>query len=94
MTKSRGIGRGGARRNSGPKPRPPTALDFGIDPDSVDPRRILAAIAVSSTTPSGVRVNACRVLLEKRGRPEEAEQARQDDIGARAVQILGERAFN
>ena len=59
-------GHGGARRGAGrPKgskttPRGPVE----IDPNSIDPRAVLAAIAVDPKASAMSRVNACNALLE------------------------------
>ena len=35
----------------------------GVDPDQVDPRRVLAGIAIDESASAAARVSACRVLL-------------------------------
>ena len=37
---------------------------LGIDPATIDPRRVLAAIASDTNAPAGARVAACRALLD------------------------------
>ena len=40
----------------------------GIDPALIDPRRILAAIAIDEAAPHAARVTACRTLLAHEAR--------------------------
>lgn len=56
------------RKNLGGRPsraeRTAKALQMlGVDPASVDPRRILAAIAADLSTPAAARIAACKALL-------------------------------
>lgn len=37
--------------------------EFGIDPTLIDPRRVLASIAVDTKAPASARVQAARALL-------------------------------
>jgi hypothetical protein len=37
--------------------------EFGIDPALIDPRRVLASIAVDTNAPASARVQAARALL-------------------------------
>ena len=95
MTKSKARW-GGARKNAGRPAKaqlPPLAP---VDPDTIDPRRVLAGIAIDPGAPAGARVAACRALLDKRGGPEEdAEQVRQTDLARRAIKIMaGARRMN
>lgn len=40
----------------------------GVDPDAVDPRRVLAGIAIDPSASAAARVSACRVLLAHEAR--------------------------
>jgi hypothetical protein len=57
-----------------------------VDPDQVDPRRILAEIATDTSAPAAARVAACRVLLAspKTSGPEKML----DQTSARAITLL------
>jgi hypothetical protein len=58
--------------------------EFGIDPELVDPRRVLASIAVDTNAPASARVAAARALLGGRaGDLEDAGDAAQ--INDRAI---------
>jgi hypothetical protein len=96
MTKSRGIGRGGARPNSGPRPKLLRAALIDADPATVDPARILAAICLDPGVVASTRVQAAKALalMQKAETPGGAERSRREAIGARAVRILGERGLN
>jgi hypothetical protein len=66
-----------------------SGLDFGIDPSSVDPRRILAAIAADPTVPASSRVLAARALMDDTGTSKEAKaDASKDRVSKRAVELL------
>ena len=93
--KSKKEGRGGARAGAGrpPKLRLPLMMapaDVGPDPDSVDPRRVLAGIAVDPNLPASARVNAAKALMRPEA-PESSEEARESEISRRAIAIMQER---
>jgi hypothetical protein len=61
----------------------------GIDPATVDPRRILAGIAADPDAPAGARVQACKTLLGARGDAAAAgELASSDELTRRALALL------
>ncbi len=82
------------------------AIDaLGIDPDAIDPRRVLAAIAADKSQPATARVAAARALLvasnatgaghgggDARRAPDHASDA----LSARALEIMKQapRRFN
>jgi hypothetical protein len=77
-----------------------TAL-AGIDPDSVDLRRILAAIASDPAAPASARVAACRVLKDMPPKDDDAEDhpapangAPADGLSQRAIDLLNRRRLN
>jgi len=66
--------------------------ELGVDPATIDPRRILAAIAGDSSAPAGARVAACRALMAVRD-PERSEDSvvAGDAVSVRAQQLLAAR---
>jgi hypothetical protein len=62
----------------------------GIDPETIDPRRILAGIASDPEAPAGARVMACKTLLVAAGEqsPGAATEATNDALTRRALQLL------
>jgi hypothetical protein len=94
MTKSKNIGRGGKRANAGRKPKPklplPAPEAAGVDPAAVDPRRVLAGIAIDPNLPASARVAAARALMRPE-EPETVEQARQSDLDRRTLEIMQRR---
>jgi len=59
---------------------------LGVDPQTIDPKAILAAIAADASAPASARVAAARTLLQT----QTAELGRQEDdpINARAIEIM------
>lgn len=85
-------------RNLGGRPTRGEALRraiaaVGVDPALVDPKRVLAGIAIDEAAPATARVAACRVLLVHSGGmlpalPVDLEEEVQDDeLSRRALQI-------
>ena len=68
---------------------------IGVDPASVDPRRILAEIACDRSSPATARVAACRVLLGVDGAAEDVKQpdtkAIDRRVAERAILLMGQR---
>jgi hypothetical protein len=62
--------------------------EIGVDPSLVDPRRILAAIAISRSMPPTARVAACKALLGVQDRDAAAEDVPTGDINARAAAMM------
>jgi hypothetical protein len=97
MTKSKNIGRGGARRGSGPKPKPrlplPAPETVGVDPALVDPKRVLAGICIDPNEPASARVAAAKALMRPE-EPESQEQARESEISRRAIAIMQKERLN
>src|SRR6516165_4237166 len=66
---------------------------LGIDPASIDPRAVLAAIAADRSAPATARVAACKALLahqQPAGEPDKPGVGdKPDDLTQRALQILG-----
>lgn len=71
-----------------------------MDPDSVDPLRVLAGIAVDVEASAAARVSACRVLLAHSGRlipvappavDEEDDPPPPDTLTERALALLSAR---
>jgi hypothetical protein len=65
---------------------------LGIDPASIDPRAVLAAIAADSSAPASARVAACKALLthQPAGEPDKPGVGDPpDELTQRALQILG-----
>lgn len=90
-------------RNLGGRPTRGEALRkaitaVGVDPALVDPRRVLAAIAIDESAATTARVAACRVLLAHQSGilpalPAEVEdQLNDDDLTVRALRIAAARA--
>jgi hypothetical protein len=84
-------------RNLGGRPTRGEALRraiaaIGVDPSLVDPKRILAGIAIDEAAPATARVAACRILLAHSGTmlpalPVEVEDEVEDELSRRALQI-------
>ncbi len=92
MAKSKGIGRGGKRLGAGrpPKPKLPMPDDpstVGVDPASVDPRRILAGIAIDPNEVGSTRVAAAKALMKRGASDDDAAALLLDaDLNARAIE--------
>lgn len=84
-SKTRKNPRGGRPTRAEATAKALTAL--GVDPASVDPRRILAAIAADVSAPASARVAACRALLGDAPKPA-AEIDELDPITRKAVSLL------
>ena len=66
--------------------------ELGIDPATIDPRRVLAAIASDISAPAGARVAACRALMAARDSDEpDGSVAGSDAVSVRAQQLLAAR---
>ncbi|KQS66491.1 hypothetical protein ASG32_30670 [Methylobacterium sp. Leaf361] len=66
----------------------------GVDPALVDPRRILAAIAIDPAASAAARVSACRVLLLNEARLAALVAAPvEDEEAAIPVDLVTERAL-
>jgi hypothetical protein len=63
------------------------AESLGVDPSSIDPRKILAGIAADLSAPAGARVAACKVLLNLDPAAEDSAAAA-DDVAARAIRLM------
>ena len=61
--------------------------EIGVDPALIDPRRILAAIAINKSMPPTARVAACKALLGVKDQDAAAEDV-PADINARAVAMM------
>jgi hypothetical protein len=61
-----------------------------VDPQSINPKAILAGIAADPSAPATARVQACRVLLGHPGDSEDEVGA--DDLTVRAITLLRRRA--
>ena len=89
MTKSRGVGRGGRRKNQTGRPRKVVAPP---PPGPFDARAILQAIASDPYAATGARVAAAKALLP-RSEPDDADRDRErgDEITRRSLAIMRER---
>lgn len=66
----------------------------GVDPNLVDPLRVLAGIAIDESASASARVAACRVLIAHSGRFFPAQPQQQDgDDEPRPRDLLTERAL-
>jgi hypothetical protein len=65
--------------------------EFGVDPATIDPRRVLAAIAMDPSAPAGARVAACRTLLGVKDQDPAEDSAAASDVAARAIRLLAAR---
>ena len=67
----------------------------GVDPDQVDPRRVLAGIAIDPSASAAARVSACRVLLAHEARLAAlvAAPAADEDEAPMPVDAVTERAL-
>lgn len=72
----------------------------GVDPDLVDPLKVLAGIAVDESASAPARVAACRVLIQHSGRfiplpppqPEDDDEPKPRDVlTERALQLMAGR---
>ena len=66
--------------------------EIGVDPALIDPRKILAAIAINKSMPPTARVAACRALIAARD-PERSEASAVvgDAVSVRAQELLAAR---
>ena len=63
--------------------------EIGVDPALIDPRRILAAIAINKSMPPTARVAACKALLGVKDQDAAAaEDVPAGDINARAAAMM------
>src|SRR5262249_44183703 len=66
--------------------------ELGVDPATIDPRRVLAAIAGDTTAPAGARVAACRALMAAQDPERSGDSAVVGDaVSVRAQQLLAAR---
>jgi hypothetical protein len=72
--------------------------DTGVDPTSIDPRRILASIAADESAPASARVNAARALLSAQNATPAGENAEvaadRAALERRALEILNRKRAN
>jgi hypothetical protein len=68
-----------------------TLAELGVNPASIDPRRILAAIAGDADAPASARVAACKVLLAVVSERSEDSVAGGDAVSLRAQELLAAR---
>jgi hypothetical protein len=61
-----------------------------VDPLTIDPRQILAGIAVDRSAPAGARVAACRTLLGLSEGPD-ARMVAEDSVAERAIRLMAAR---
>jgi hypothetical protein len=64
--------------------------ELGVDPATIDPRRVLAAIAGDTNAPAGARVAACKVLLGVKDQ-DPAEDVASSDVASRAIRLMAAR---
>jgi hypothetical protein len=63
-----------------------------VDPASIDPRQILAGIAMDVSAPAGARVAAAKALLLEQHDQDPAEVSSVgSDIAKRAIQLMASR---
>jgi hypothetical protein len=60
---------------------------LGINPEGIDPKRILSEIAVDTSAPAAARVAACKALLADAPKPA-AEVDDLDPITRKALELL------
>jgi hypothetical protein len=69
--------------------------NVGVDPDLVDPKRVLAGVAVDATAPASARVSAAKALLVAGGKlPAGAagdDDPELDALSKRAIAIMSRR---
>jgi hypothetical protein len=58
-----------------------------VDPATIDPRQILAGIAVDRSAPAGARVAACRTLLGL-SEGSDARMVAEDTVAERAIRLM------
>jgi len=64
---------------------------LGIDPASIDPKRILASIAADPSAAGAARVAACRLLLQfanPDGKTDHHKRQHKDAVIARTLRLL------
>jgi hypothetical protein len=59
-----------------------------MDPESIDPRRILAEIAVDTSAPAAARVAACKILNADAPKTTAEQLEEMDPITKRAIESL------
>src|SRR5262245_3658008 len=67
--------------------------ELGVDPASIDPRRVLASIAGDADAPAGARVAACRTLLGL-SEGSEARAIAESTVAERAIRLMTSRKVN
>jgi hypothetical protein len=66
--------------------------ELGVDPSSIDPRKILASIAIDTTAPAAARVQACRLLMAGASGPQPTrEENAMALLDKRTMEILNRR---
>lgn len=95
-------------RGTGRRPGRPTREEaearriraVGVDPALVDPRRILAAIAIDQEAPAAARVSACRTLIASGTAPAHeagvpiastGDELPPDELTRRALELMAAR---
>src|SRR5258707_14951491 len=61
---------------------------LGIDPATIDPRRILAQIAADAAVPASARVAACKALMADAAPKEPDDRDSMDPASTRAIAML------
>jgi len=62
--------------------------EIGVDPALIDPRRVLASIAVNRSMPPTARVAACKALLGQRDQEPAEDSAAGSDVAQRAIRLM------
>jgi hypothetical protein len=84
---------GGPRPGAGRPRKLPPAPPKNVDPDSVNPRAVLASIAVDVNAPATARVAAARALLsaEKTAERPGVSGAPIDPLSRRAIELMARK---
>jgi hypothetical protein len=65
----------------------------GVDPSTVDPRWVLAGIAIDPTQPGNTRVQACRTLLGTSDQQQTREEKTLSLLDQRTLEVLNRRCI-
>ena len=64
---------------------------FAIDPSTVDPLAVLAAIMMNPALPASARVQAARALIAARNQDPAEDSAAISDLASRAIRLMAAR---
>ena len=87
------VSHGGSRPGAGRPPKMPSVAPANVNPETVNPRAVLASIAVDVNAPATARVAAARALMsaEKPGGASGGTSVPPDPLSRRAIELMARK---